>query len=554
MLQKINPYRDGITLTDCVDVLDPIQSKIFCFSSDGGSDSGSSTVDDPYGVGDSGEFSSGGGSDSGGDSTGTTFGVDGVSKTGSTAADAAIGWTSDEGSGEAGSNYEALQNATTSEVDYARSMADQGASVGQISTFLNTGTDPFATAQGGTANQGSSVGSVIQGVTQQVIGQAGYTAPTIAKRSFDNTTGTLTGGVSGTSGTQAAEGFANEAFESGRTGDVEFGEIPSQSLERSQRQQNLQERLDRRGDYDFNVTGIREALIPGTSIGSRGGTNFYQDGKETAFNTTNAGLMASESGAFGLLDTAGMKKLGEEYNVPGLENMNPRAQLVSLQQIFAANPDVEIGRVDQKLGGQSVVRNQNIVDYNPDTGSFMVEGGSKGFLGSDLGKAFSFFAPAGAFSTALSLGGTANNIRNAQLDKDTASIFGTVGEVLGVPLSLGIRGLDYAGVDVNRFLPQLSDSRARNRSMFTEDGGDNNPEATGTPPKPITQPPSTRPDIPDVAATGLLRRKRLPGSDVYGVTTNDFPFLAMSDELNVSGLGGGMGRGRSGRIQQNRGR
>ena len=233
MLQKINPYRDGITLTDCVDVLDPIQSKIFCFSSDGGSDSGGTTVDDPYGVGDEGEFSTGGGSNTGGDSTGTTFGVDGVSKTGSTAADAAIGWTSDEGSGEAGSNYEALQNATTSEVDYARTMADQGASVGQIATFLNTGTDPFATAQGGTANQGSSVGSVIQGVTQQVIGQAGYTAPTIAKRSFDNTTGTLTGGVSGTSGAQAANAFANEAFESGVTGDAEFGDIPAQTLARA---------------------------------------------------------------------------------------------------------------------------------------------------------------------------------------------------------------------------------------------------------------------------------------------------------------------------------
>ena len=48
MLQKINPYRDGITLTDCVDVIDPIQFKIFCFSSDGG-DSGNSSVDDPYG-------------------------------------------------------------------------------------------------------------------------------------------------------------------------------------------------------------------------------------------------------------------------------------------------------------------------------------------------------------------------------------------------------------------------------------------------------------------------------------------------------------------------
>jgi len=75
-----------------------------------------------------------------------------------------------------------------------------------------------------------------------------------------------------------------------------------------------------------------------------------------------------------------------------------------------------------------------------------------------------------------------------------------------------------------------------------------------TAPQNISQPINNRRLIPDTAATGLLRRKRLPGSDVYGVTTNDFPFLAMSDELNVSGLGGGKGRGRSGRIQQNRGR
>ena len=188
--------------------------------------------------------------------------------------------------------------------------------------------------------------------------------------------------MSGTSGAQAADAFANEAFESGVSGDVEFGEIPSQSLERSQRQQNLQERLDRRGDYDFNVTGIREALIPGTSIGNRPG-RFYQGSgesnpsKERAFDTTNSGLMASESGAFGLLDKAGMKELGEQYGVPGLENMNPRAQMVNLSQIFSANPDIKIGRADQKLGGQAVVRNQQIVDYNPDTGSFMVEGGSK---------------------------------------------------------------------------------------------------------------------------------------------------------------------------------
>ena len=254
MLQKINPYRDGITLTDCVDVIDPIQSKIFCFSSDGGGGGGASVsarVDDPYGVGDSGEFSTGGGSNllpvAGllvmtivivlavqavqPVQVSTGVGVNGVSKTGSTADDAAIGWTSSAGSGQPGNNYGALQNATTSEVDHARTMADKGASVSQIATFLNTGTDPFATAEAGTENQGSSVGSIIQGVTQQVIGQAGYTAPTSAKRSFDNTSGTLTGGGVSGAGTQV-EGFENEAFESGVTGDVEFGEIPSQTLER----------------------------------------------------------------------------------------------------------------------------------------------------------------------------------------------------------------------------------------------------------------------------------------------------------------------------------
>ena len=547
MLQKINPYRDGITLTDCVDVIDPIQSKIFCFSSDGG-DSGSSNVDDPYGVGDSGEFSTGGGNNnfssgggsSGGDddssSSGTIFGVGGVSKTGSTADDAAIGWTSSAGSGQPGNNYGALQNATTSEVDYARTMADKGASVSQIATFLNTGTDPFATAEGGTANQGSSVGSVIQGVTQQVIGQAGYTAPTSAKRSFDNVSGTLTGGVSGATGARA-EGFENEAFESGVTGDVEFGEIPSQTLDRSQFQPSSQDDRARRGDIDTSQDFSR----------------FYgADGSEQAFKSENLGLTASESGNFALVTQDQLKDLGEKYGVPNIGDMTKGAQQLAFAELLAANPDIKLGRADRLLGGQGVVRNQQIVDYNPETGSYMVEGGGKGFLGSDVGRFFSVFSPSTLLSTGLSLAGTANSLRNAQLDKDTASIFGTVGEVLGVPIGLGITGLDYAGVDINRFLPQLSDSKARGRSMFTDmgDGGDT---PISQPLKTIPDQPSIRPDIPDTAPTSLLKRKRMPGQDVYGVTTNDFPFLAMSDELNTSGLGMGKGRGRAGKIQQNKG-
>jgi len=48
--------------------------------------------------------------------SGTTFGVNGVSKSGSTATDAAIGFTSSEGSGEPGANFGGLSGATSSQV------------------------------------------------------------------------------------------------------------------------------------------------------------------------------------------------------------------------------------------------------------------------------------------------------------------------------------------------------------------------------------------------------------------------------------------------------
>lgn len=78
---------------------------------------------------------SGAGSGGGGDkqSKGTTFGVDGVSKTGSTAQDAAIGYTSGEGTGKAGANFAALQGATKETVDKAvaasRAAGQQGADI-----------------------------------------------------------------------------------------------------------------------------------------------------------------------------------------------------------------------------------------------------------------------------------------------------------------------------------------------------------------------------------------------------------------------------------------
>ena len=58
-------------------------------------------------------------------SRGNVFGVNGVSKTGSTARDAAIGFTSGEGTGRAGANFDALQGATRETRDRAVAAAQQ---------------------------------------------------------------------------------------------------------------------------------------------------------------------------------------------------------------------------------------------------------------------------------------------------------------------------------------------------------------------------------------------------------------------------------------------
>ena len=73
-----------------------------------------------------------GGSDK--QSKGTTFGVDGVSKTGSTAKDAAIGYTSGKGTGKAGPNFGALQGATTEQTKAAVATAQQAQRQGSSPT------------------------------------------------------------------------------------------------------------------------------------------------------------------------------------------------------------------------------------------------------------------------------------------------------------------------------------------------------------------------------------------------------------------------------------
>ena len=67
--------------------------------------------------------SGGGGNESNNEPQGTVFGVDGVSKTGSTSQDQQIGYT--DGQGGKGSNYDALQGATSQQTKAAVAAANK---------------------------------------------------------------------------------------------------------------------------------------------------------------------------------------------------------------------------------------------------------------------------------------------------------------------------------------------------------------------------------------------------------------------------------------------
>lgn len=119
-----------------------IEARLFCFGS-GDSDDSSSD-------------SGGSDNDSGGrqPGEGQVFGVNGVSKTGSTSQDAAIGYT--DGSGGQGANYNALQNATSQQTTAAVAAANAAAAAG-----------------GDQLAQQSAVANVLENYNPSAVNQAG---------------------------------------------------------------------------------------------------------------------------------------------------------------------------------------------------------------------------------------------------------------------------------------------------------------------------------------------------------------------------------------------
>ena len=504
------------------------------------------------------------------------FGVNGVSKTGSMAQDAAIGWTSGVGSGQAGANFDMLAGATNSEVAQAQEMAAAGSSTAQIGSFLSGATTPAAGTIG-TSSAGGNVSSAVEATALQTLGRKGSATPQLAKSYFDDVTSTISGGVSsGTTQTSSGAATSDDGFDvSGFISTPAYGgSAAPNTLADSEA---LQRRIERRGDYltapggaSYNPPGYPEGMA--TAGKQRA---FYREdaggvmremapltGTDITGVNKNVGLAGSDSGAFAVLTVDQMNDLGRSLNKKygddrflGLGDLDPMQMETSFNRLFEAYPNQEYGRFDQRLGGQSIVRNPRLIAMNPKTGSVMLEGGNKGFFGSGMASIFGLIG-GGPISTGLSMGGTVNRVRNAAMDNDTGSIIGIGLDTLGLPGSAANEGLRLAGVDVNRYLPQSNTSIASNTSIFsdTSDSGSDTPAAQpDMPATPPTQdpPPGIVIRPPDTAPTGLVRRKRIPGQGLYGVTGSDFPFLSLSDELQTSGLSSAV-KGRPGRFTQNR--
>lgn len=184
----------------------------------------------------------------------------------------------------------------------------------------------------------------------------------------------------------------------------------------------------------------------------------------------------------------------------------------------------------------------------------MLEGGNRGFFGSGIASIFGLMA-GGPVSTGLSVGGTVNRAQNFAMDRDTGSLIGLGLDAAGLPGSAVNQGLRLAGVDVNRFLPQMEGSTASGTTMFAPESEPDVPLSIPRdgPDTAATQMPDAgiSVSLPTTAATSLVKRKRLPGQDVYGVTGSEFPFLSLTEELETSGLSSAV-KGRPGRFTQNR--
>lgn len=526
----------------------------------GGSDIGGGDGGGDSGGGDSGGGDSGGGGSGG--SSGTTFGINGVSKTGSTAQDAAIGYTSSEGSGTAGSNYDALASAPTSVVDNAVEMASQGASVSQIGDMIvsSQGTNSIA----GSASTGSTAslfsgGKVISGY--DVEGNPTYSSArtTSAPTSVTDTVADATGNTIGAGFSTVTDSLRDDDFSGmmSTRGDV----TGVSGYDNASKIQDAgmtfgpsgfgPEALDPFGGRGASIQSLTD--LEGTGFSSEAqsagiGRSLFGGGE---VETDKKGLQVAEI-AKGYGRDFGMN-LGQFMNTPNMAGVTP-TMAMSKGKGFSFSNYAPYSDISSKLGGQSPTYGVTLADYNfasdgTVTGRF--SGQNEGFLSSPIGGVFSFLAPA-PIGNLMSVGGKVSSLMNAS----KKGAFSTISNMLGLvsPQAAAILSpisayANFQGVDVDSMLGLGANQGYMSQTRPTDLGGGDNDNVSE---KPVVAPPSNeiKPiDKPDTAPTDLLRRRRRrAGEDVYGVSSSN-PFLDYSDDINTSGMGSFTGSARSGQFK-----
>ena len=199
------PWSDGLNAALGIeDYRDPFEIKFGLFM--GGDDNGGGGSDEDvdqdeqqdiaasnYGLSNDDFDYSPGGVEGPRSSGGTTFGVDGVSKTGSTAQDAAIGYTSAPGSGLPGSNFGSLQDATAEQMSVVNSVAsraqNQGLNSDQTQAAIKSALDNYST---GSVTRSGNLTDKGQTAVQAALDAAAQ--PSAAQRAVDNILGGQTFG------------------------------------------------------------------------------------------------------------------------------------------------------------------------------------------------------------------------------------------------------------------------------------------------------------------------------------------------------------------------
>ena len=516
-----------------------------------GNDNDESVVgDDPSGAGDDGVAPG----DPSANPDGTSFGIDGVSATGSTAMDAAIGYTSGVGTNSIGSNYGAISDASQSSVNEAIDMANRGFSVSQIGSMLSgsAGSDSVAgSTAGGVANTGRTISGY--DVTGSPVYSSGRTS---------NVPDSLTSTISSTSGNTVGSGSGFSAV-SDALNDEDFGMMSSRGdvtgvsgYDNSSKMDDTgmtygpngfgPPDLDAFGSIGPSVQSLTDIENTGFSRGPQsaglGGSLFGGSVVETDKKDLDIATIAPGYGRdFGM-------NLGSFMNTPNMAGVTP-TQAMSTDNYNAYSS------LGSKLGGQAPTYGVSLADYsfNKDgtvTGRF--SGQNEGFFGSTVGGAFGMLTGMPAIRALNTVGSLANASRKGT--------FSTISNMVGLvsPTAAAITApinayATFKGKDIDAMLGLGANqgymSQTSPSSSFS--GGDDNS---------ISAPVSSAPKIesstnemrqidrPDTMPTDLLSRKRRAGQDVYGVSGSS-PFLNYSDDIDTSGMGSYAGKSRSGQFK-----